>query len=222
MNRLPNAKRTIVEAALRGGFSFRKTAILARVHINTVISTARRIGVAAMLKKKGIRHRTEYQKLWLKSKGVPHMMLTQRNDIVRASVALFLARSVRPMSKEQVFSAMLKEFPWLKEYSITNMLRTNADHCFKEIEGRFTFEPSPFYFPGVNFKPGKERGKYYQLMDAARAAWFDAVGIKDEHVEQLILKLKQQNEEFIYRRRNEMFESKVENWNKQLSKFRKP
>lgn len=207
MNRLPIAKREALELALREGLSHRKAALVAGVAMETARKNAYRIGILPKPRKKGQRERGDYVRLWQERQPVIGEKRLERNDIIRASVALWLAKNVKPLSSEQIFRAMLPQFPWLKSYSIKNMLNFNADHCFKKVGDKFTFEPSMVYSPCLHFKPGKTRKKYYLLMDAARAAWFQARNIPDHHVEEFIERLKEQNAEHIKARQREAIDA---------------
>lgn len=196
MNRLPVKKRELAEQAFRSGFSHRKVALIAGISTETARSISRRIGIIYPPRPMGKRNRRDYLITYWKT----HKVNIERNDTVRASIALWLAKNVKPLSKEQIFAAMLPQFPHLKNYSVTNILRTDADHCFKRIGDKFTFEPSPFYSPIMSYREGKPISKYRQLMDAAHAVWFQVRGLRDKDAEEFIETLKKRNEEFIHRK----------------------
>lgn len=207
MNRLPDATVQYAMDLFRNGNSVRNVARMTGMHTLTAqkimarVEKAREERRAKLKVSRENRNRPGYLGAYRKAK--PYMtseVRHERNDRLRAHIGLFLVKSPRPMSLNEIYHAMLKDYPDLVLCALSYMLNRNVEETFKKVgTDHWAYKPSPWFFPVLHTK--------FPERDEARAIWFKRYGIKDEMTEPIIEKLLAQQKERLIQKRVQVAEA---------------
>lgn len=182
MNAIPPEHSLKVVELLRSGMSHRKVAGLVGHSKITImrIASSNGVGKRQPTPRAMISKQVHRKKEWLYRKGMSQYQRLLRNYSVREQVAILLAVSDRPLTKEEIWLVLRSRFPDLKLYALSRILNYDGDHNLDEDNGLFTYNPNKscggWMMSDKELREGSPRL-------TARAAWFSKRGIKDEWVD---------------------------------------
>jgi hypothetical protein len=194
MYRISEEKESIATLAIKSGKSARTAADMAKINKQTAALIKRRLIASGEVSKNSrsstVRDRGNYIKEWQLRTGMNQYQLLMFRERLRHSIALWLAKNKEPMPADKIHDAMRQSFPDVAYASVNQILHNNTDHVFRRVGERWTYTPSPFWFPGLFKSPSK-----WVELETARAIWFERNGLRDTLTEDAASREKERQEQ---------------------------
>ena len=177
MNRLPSEKYQMILTLLRQDISARTIEKLTRVSKVTVCKLAKQNGFQVK-RNKGTRDRREYFKVYKMRRTLNQYEQNKLRERIRACLALWLAKVVKPQPASKIYEAIKVQFPHLKKSAVTYILNRDCEGIFHKTAHGYTFQPSQWYCPEAWGPPYRDDKRPAEMI-SAYALWFQLRGLKD-------------------------------------------
>lgn len=196
LNRINHERYNVAVSTMKSGGSARSAATVASISKITAARIQRQLIRSGEIAPRQIigpkRARHDYQKQWTERTGMTQYQRLKWRERLRASVALWLAKNKEPLSVKKIYDAMRPTFPEISTESINLILWNNTDNVFKRVGEKWSYAPSPFWYPGLFLRPNKPQQSPYKELSIARSIWFELNGLRDTATEEAVTALTEQ------------------------------